>query len=70
MARELGISSEEFLAKTLQTAQRFGIKGEVLETISYIHQIVTIPREKERKEREQRRTEELARFEAAKNMQN
>jgi len=68
MARELGISSEEFLAKVLQEAEELGVKEEVLETISHIHKTVTEPHEEERKAQEQRRTEELAKFEAAKNM--
>lgn len=65
MSRELGISSKEFLAKTLQTAEDLGVLEKVVETISYIHQTVTIPREEERQKNEQRRAKELAKFKAA-----
>lgn len=71
MSRELGTSSEEFLAKTLATAKRLRVKGKVLKTISHLHQTITIPREKERKAQEKRREKEMKKIKkAAANMQN
>lgn len=71
MSRELGTSSEEFRKKTLATAKEYKVEEEVLETISHIHETITVPREKEREEQKKRREEELEKLKnAAKNTQN